>query len=150
MFEPTLTCVQSFPRNCLNNDENLSKTEHEWLAWIFEQKHFPKSCLFHHFRSRQIELRQIGPLGDLVANWAPRRFGGKLGPTLFGAVANWAPADWANLYKVPVPVEFIDWYWTHSVYWRCQYALWARSWEMCILLNICIYSRIFFFYICIF
>ena len=53
----------------------------------------------------------VPPL-DILANQAPRRFDGKLGPTLFGAVANWAPADWANLYKVPVPVEFIDWYWT--------------------------------------
>ena len=60
-----------------------------------------------------------------MANWDPRRFGGKLSPTLFGAVANWAPgaangapanwapanwpllrqigplADWAQLNKVP-------------------------------------------------
>ena len=108
-----------------------------------------RTSLFEHIWRPWGGWRSCAPL-DILANQAPRRFDGKLGPTLLGAVANWAPADWANLYKVPVPVEFIDWHWTYSVYWRCQYALWARSWKMCILLNICIYSRIFFFYICIF
>ena len=61
---------------------------------------------------KKIGSRQIGPLADLAANWAPHFLGpnlpflgklgpGKLGPGRLGplaadwAPANWAPADWA-------------------------------------------------------
>ena len=56
----------------------------------------------------------VPPL-DILANQAPRRFDGKLGPTLFGAVANWAPgaANWAI--RKSGPGKLGPWIWTGKI-----------------------------------